>query len=82
MKYRRPENQDLIRDRIIRVKTELRRLHLELRLSEAERRDRERMRQATKPRKAPVATAAHKQIEPATTGTKWQAQNPRTEQNA
>ena len=34
---------DLIRERIVRLKTELRRMRIELRLAEAEERDRERL---------------------------------------
>ena len=40
MRYRSPENSELIRERIIRIKSELRRLQMELRLAEVERRDR------------------------------------------
>ncbi len=40
MVLRSPINPDIIRDRIIRTQAELRRLKLELRLAEAEARDR------------------------------------------
>jgi len=48
MRYK-PCNPDLIRERIIRIKAELRRLQMELRLAEAERRDRKRLQQMADP---------------------------------